>query len=516
MVQYSKFRITAFLMSACATLTVLAGGCSDAEQRAAARDTIENIRKANLHIDNAEALIANPVIIRADGERVKMPITKVLQMKDEKFLVAKGIVNPDALVELDQAEKIINTVTASGGAAPDDEKAMAKATLGRIYMTRGLYYSLKADIARRMAFGAMRQAGPFVTRLVSESGIIAYYEKLTAASDEDIEKMKAESNATVSKLSVELKETDGKIAVLKEKRENLLTSNRELMAEGGKLRINSGLASGKKALDLYDQARAKETKADEAIAEARKAERQISELENKREVIVARHLGEENKLTALNEIAITRRDQKRDYNKTLSGRKTAAAGMKEKIESLSKSASQACSEASEDEANSLKAYDTASSHFKAAAGLARESSTINQNASTQMAAGDLCVSSLDTGTIVSEFASGVKAAWGTGVPASVTKVADYAATMTMRKNLAKQYFTEAKNLYAMDVSMTDRKLRWVVQGQLARAHMQLYKLLGNDASREEAKRILDEAIKGRESSVHLRDVLKLRESLLTQ
>ncbi len=61
--------------------------------------------------------------------------------------------------------------------------------------------------------------------------------------------------------------------------------------------------------------------------------------------------------------------------------------------------------------------------------------------------------------------------------------------------------------------MAEPKLRGVVQRQLAMAHIQLYKLLGNQTSRDEAIRILDEAMKGSEQSDELK---QLRESLLSQ
>ncbi len=517
MVQYSRLWITALLISACMVLTVLAAGCSDADQRSAARDTIENIRVANQHIDNAEGLIANPVVTDENGERVKMPIIKVLQIKPgDKFRVAEDIVNPDALSELEKAEKLIKDAVSSNEAAPADVKAMAKAAMGRICMTRGLFYALKAEIECRRAADAMRDAGPFVARLVSENSFVASYEKLATMSDEDIAKIEKEANDAVRKLGAQLEKIKSDIAALTKNHDDLLASSRKLMAEGKELRISSGEASGTKALELYDQAREKETQADEAVAQAREAELQIASLKDQQEILDTQHVWENNKLAAAKEIAKIRSGQKNDYKTTLDTRKGVVKDIKAQLENLIKTASKAYSEAGESETLSLKAYDDASQQFKAADGLNRVSAVINQDAGVQMAAGYLCANSFYAGTEAAKFLSDVKAAWGEGSPTATAEIEKYSQNAESRKNQAEKYFNAAKDLYARDATITEPKLRWVVQGQLAGAHMELYKLLGSTTSRDEAKRILDEAAKGKESSEYLSDVLKLRELLLTE
>ena len=176
-------------------------------------------------------------------------------------------------------------------------------------------------------------------------------------------------------------------------------------------------------------------------------------------------------------------------------------------------------QANVDEGEAIAAYKKAGDAFGRSVRLEKTRAVVAETGDLHMAAGRLYVRRI---AFIDRLAWSTKTILGPGAKgtADLAKVEELASSPGKEalRESAEKDFTDAVKSYKIALrqiasTRVDPKLRWVYQGQLASARLALYRVTGDAEVLAEARKDLDDALEDKESSPHLKSLVRLREMM---
>ena len=336
-------------------------GCSDARARRASKNILQEMEKAQRQYGQALSLMAGtPYKVRGEFA----PLEQVATINSDQIEpVAPEPMNPKALAVLDSAEKAMETALRENDAAEQSVKDLGYAMLGRISVLKGQYHEAGASAVRDKAHRALAQAEPKIASMRAQTGLLAYYEQLAAASDDDVRTLLSSASSDASRLDQQAAAIRAETATLKETVKQLEELNGQLTAEARSFRIESRVATGDKSLELFDKFQAKQVEANRNEYKIAAAEERIAALARELELVELEASAAKGRTKVAEEL-LKRRTARRDFG--LQERQAIVGSLgkaRRSVEEFLDSAAEACGGARKVEADAVGAYQRAAERF---------------------------------------------------------------------------------------------------------------------------------------------------------
>jgi regulator of replication initiation timing len=494
-------------------------GCSDSPERQAGKNLRDQVAEAQRHFATALELLRSPAYENPAGKIVPIPGAKMDDPKELKAL-PPGALNPEALKHLDAAA-LDQAIGANGEATPPD-MSVALAQAGRIHEMRGFYYAWEATAARNRIAGLLADARGEIAFLQVQAASLKYLTTLLSAVSGDANTLATTARAQAADMAAKLQAIDTEIKGLQDKAKGLQEDSQKLLKEAGNLRLESKTLTGRKALDLSEQAIAKQEQADKLASELSVVENSLGNRQADRASLAA----EEDlakSLSAIGDSAAQGRAAADANAAEMKGQIVAGiAASQVKIEKLAGQMSvlAGATRKSEDAAGAefaqaAKRMESARSILGSEPSLSAIEEAAKQ-AEVSTAQAELAQASLRLRASLDTFADQVKALWPqwglpNEMPGPYAKLgADYLSDPKATKEAAQKSCLDAIDFYRKYViPPTKPELRWSPQALMGAGYLRLYDITKDPANLKEAVTSLDEAVKDKENSPYLADAVEL-------
>jgi len=516
-----------FPIRVCVALTclaglLLAGGCGESAQQAQGRRLREDASRAHRRCQRAIAILDNPYYKTKDGEAAPFVGDKIRSAADVVIPVA-GEMNPKALEAIREAVKELGESLQTNAQAAPADKAFAQSVLARALTLRGGWEAAVSVAEQDKACQARLQAESLLDAIRAKTLQYEQYQQIVASSGTAAGEIHDAAAAKVQELTTKLSEADKKLQDLQGELKTKTDANLKLEADAAELRSRSATAEGEEGLKIRDQAREKQLAADEAAAEAARLESEISLRQLERKEIELNLVAEK---SVMDETADLQAKQTAGLDALKATQKRILDEMTEAqkaVEELLQTAGAACGKAAAAEKEAAEAYRQAGENLVQAANQVRAEASnpnaISGQADLKMTQAGLYVRRAIFRAGNQAFLQKLETIWQAAptkqpAPQAVEGIKAYGQDEAKDKELMVGFYTEATQLYGKAVSaVRDQKVRWEYQGALGAAYRALYVLTGNATYRDEAAKVLSEALQDKAASPYLSDVKRLQDLL---
>lgn len=529
-----KRRFCMTVIGAVLAALAVAGGCQDQSARQASQTLRDEIDKAQRLSSKALTLLKNAVVVdrSAMPEREIVPSAKAPSDKlDIKVLPARGHVSEEAQTSLKRAIKILEAALAARGEARDPDVVLAYRQLARVHSLVAHCHRVMGGHAVHRVEENVRQVEEIGIALRARGALVRHYDLLVAARNEEAEKSARDAKAEGLSLQTRLKDTEKKIAdLLVEKKAQTRRMN-EAATKSRELRGQSKSPSCKDPMAVLEQALEKQSQANEAVAAITRIENQVDVLNSERGELSLKLELSEAIQKSMREI-LQAGDARIETSKQERGEEKARLAAE--IKAMAEPAGEIdrwCKEAQTQEDLAKEALAKAiEARAKAVKILAKTAGpeTFAQQGDDRMARGELGAERLRLRLRISNFGEAMKDVWqglpdAGPIPGRLGSIAktyldDPAAVQKEAQeqyDLAVRDFGEALDRLKAQAreDRTASHREWAYLGQQATAYLGLYRLTKDAGAREQARELLEEALKGKASSPYLKSLVWLRSQL---
>ena len=504
----------------CLVGLALAGGCSNPTHEANQR-LQEAIRLARRYYDKALGTFSSPVL---SAEAATQP-GEIDRLGDAAAALGGPdmAVKPGVLADLQTAEKILQDALEANRNAEDSLEGMAETMLSQIAELRAYVRGRSLAAVRRQANEAVRWTREAAAALRARLRLADCCRRVLAVSDQPVtDPTLVGAAARAQELRQQTDALKAEIAALKRTHEQLTAQGWTIMADAEKLLAKGQQTPGEEGLRLLGQAADKRkeliaknqemdrnadlqrAKADELAGLVIKA-RAAEEMAQIAQKIVEDRLSEKAGKAAV--LAEVNKGVTSLMGEITLGLRKATAAWKE-LRVLEDRAMQACREA--DDLLEKVHLDTQKPG---------RADLLARHALLRMAMGKLAVEVVLSRASATRLVAEVDEAWQSlpdqpAMPASYdTLHAALSAALPPVMADPAQHFQKAVQLYQEARAGVDAKVQWAYLGNEASAHAALFDVTSDDSERAAALRVLNEALKGCETSPFLMDVRRLRDWL---
>lgn len=489
-------------------------GCGDSQSQQASRDLLEEVRQVQDQYAQALALMSNAVF-RSDSRDIPLvkPLEGPIPRQGQPVTVLP--VHPQVVTILAEAQtRLRNAMTRHSNALPAD-LALANALMGQIQMLQAQYQLRLADAAGQQVLASMAGASGAISLLSFEADQAAFWAHLGQLDEPQILEELRQAQQKQQQIAQQAQDLQQQIQQLCQQRDALYQTNAELTSRARQLRIDSQLASGRKGLELAQQAIQIE-------ADANRNELEAASLDFRQERLGTQWAeldGQIQSFQARQELAqgvLKNIEQSRAQRQQIQAQqRQQVAGLQEQVNSSMVQLDQALDRLGAHQRQAGQFYEAAAAAFKLAQAKkgAADAMLLSQEASARMALAELEARQSRLGAEVSALAdraAATRQAAASAVsaqPAAAPVALDYPPTDRQElAQQAQQNYQTAAQLYQRAMSPVSASLRWVYQGQQAAAYLGLYRLTGDVEALDNARRVLSEALQGRQASPYLAPV----------
>lgn len=520
----SKSIVVTLTLIACAAGSVVVSGCSESDERQAARELLDEVHVGRKLYDRALALMANPPYrIGEDYSPVRLVGTPDPSLI---FIPPGDVIHPDVLPVLNKAEKTIDTALRAHAEASPDDKALAQATLAHILSLKGYYHTLQAYRSMRSADRARAEANTVLDAAASRIVLLAYNAKLASASDEDVRKLRDLAIRAQTDTTAELKNVDSRIRDLEVEKVTQGKAYSRYSAEAAAL-IKAGRDTpGQAGLEKFDEAMQVKAKANAAEGAVARIEYEIDSLKLKREGLMLDLSSAKAQIRSAKQLLEKRIVQASKNAAEMEGIRDGLALDKTKLVGHLKALDTACGGIATAQSQSVNAYDLALRQARAA-DEAEQMNTAAQQGDVLVAMADLKARCLAVEGGNSDLARRVRRLWaqmgGGELPPELDRIRSFLGTpkelKDSRSDIEAKYGAAA-TLYRKAMQGVKQEFRWAYEGQVAVAQVRLYRFSQDATVRAEAlkgaRQTLDNALRNREFSPHLAAIRSMAESLSSE
>lgn len=492
-------------------------GCSEPKQRRAGRRLLgEATRARQLLDDGVLALLANPVY-RA-GESYA-PFAVPSHVTESDIFVHPGDdIHPNVLPTLKKAERLLSSALSDPRNAPAaaQDKAVLQIMLGRVYSLRGYCAALQAYQADRDLATARKHADQMLAAARANADLLDYYNTLDSAEDTGVASLRTEAVAHQAMIESDINNLDQRLEQMRREKAAQSQAYQTHNAQARSMTMEAKLGTAKEGLKKLE-------KALDIRAAARKAETRVAEIEHEMASLLGKRKNLEVALaTAEAQIAalaieLSELQQTRAANvvATQQARRQLRVSLATVQEFLGRMEA-ASGKLAEAVTTSNDSYEKASSHFRKADAAGSSAANIQQAAALTTVAEmkTLALAAMDQNKrLVDSFAKLWTKLGAGALPRAAQKVRSFLADAEAFRQDAEAKYAQAIKLYQKATSGADRQLRWAWQGELAAAHIRLYRLTKDPETLATAQAVLAEALRDREFSPSLTSVAQLRDDI---
>ena len=470
---------------------------------------------------------------------------KMLRVPEAASFREEMALDDSALKVLKDAQAGLAEVLKDNAHAEPRALALGHATMGRIVSLRAKFHAERAAKAWQKARDARNNAYGSAHTMGADGVRARYYNQLAAlvpltalvppgAAPKPLETELAEAKKLQQAHQAEIQAIDAEIQKVEKTRTALLAANAKLTKEAEQLNTASQLATkAKVGLDKFEQAQAKEKEITRSRLEIDKIENQIKDLKAKRADTAIQLKNAEDRIAVADAILQDRKKLKGEHEAKVTADKARLAKAKGEIEQFAQEALAACKQAGKSCATAIQLYKSAEESFKKPVDLEPR----DQRSGAMAARGDLLMdlAQVYTRQVASHgenkvFVDDIEKIWVNPADLSGGAAALPEVLRDLRGQLkqsgqvqagATETYNKAIGLYRDAIAaLSEKRWAWAYQGKMARAYMRLYQLslhkvppAPDTASRNEAKRILQEATQGKEASPFLKPLVEELESL---
>lgn len=509
-------RLHAVLWAGVLAASILAG-CSDSGSRQAGRNLREARDKAQSRFEKALALLGSPVYGEAGTSRfVPLLDAKRFVEPNQLDVLPGDAVNPNVLPLLD-AGPLTAAILANEQAEPAD-KALAYGQVGRIWELKGLYHALAADQARHRLDALLTESQRLVTAMQAQAGGLTYCQVLLDAKPDKAKELLDASQRTAQEKAGELATLDADIQRLDGQIKGLQADQERLTREASAFRLDGKATTGQAGLDLVEKAIAKQTEADKAASGLSKSEGEKNDKVLQRTTLAA-DANLANALTAIAQKAIQSHQQRQaETGKTKDALETSLAENQKTLDEVVGKMTQAAQEARQSEKGAADAYAQAATNFGEAHKVLGAEAGLNEasrRAALCAAQADLRERSLRQRERLDGFVAEMKKSWPNfgrpnEMPETYSRLpGEYMPEPAQVRAAADKACKDAIAFYSGMVSRVRPELKWAYQALLGTSYLAAYECSRDVQDLTKAAENVAEAIKDKEFSPFLADVVEI-------
>ena len=475
------------------------------------------VEKNNKLYERAQNLMANVVFTDDAGQAVAPFSSDVVTSPEQIKLLPPTAPNPKALEDLKQAADSLQKTLDANPSARENVKAVAHKLLSNVLALKGRYYTAKSLTNRTSAANLLTLAEQSIGVMRTQMASIVQYDKLTAMTSDDIETMHNTALANANDLKAKELKVSREIIDLSNNVDKMKDSSAALAGKARAARNESQKAQGQKAIDLLEQALEYEKQIHQLSDNIGDAQDRIRVLVVELRDIGLRAASAREKAVAAKAILDNRNQEKA---KRLEERKNCLELLDKSRKSaidLTEEVLKLCAEVKKDEAEAVRAYGKADEALEAArtGQLPGHEQYEADKADIAMAIANLSTERLLLQERLHLLATSMVGLWPKlsppqEAPAAAQKLTTYVSDVDKLRSSTITAYRDSAKLYSTAVKSADGKHKWVYQGQLAAAHLGLYRLTGDAGELDTAKSIIAEALQDKESSPYLRPVVELQ------
>lgn len=488
-------------------------GCSDSKPREASHKVLAAVSEAQRYYDAASAILSNAVAVKAGTNEPLIADGAVLD-KDQIEVKSLLTVNEQAGQRLQKAEELLTAALSENSQADESIKAQAQDMLGRVQAMQGYFFASKAASARHDVAAALVGGEEALAGAAGENSVLAYFQKISSASDEDLKKARDEAARAEKQLADQIKTIENRLSELAATRQQLAAENDKRMVEARNLRTESGLASGQKSLDLFEQALKIEDTVTENGTKTAQIEAEKENLELQAKTLKIEAAAAKGQVGALVATLDSRQARTQAAARKRDEVAQRLAESQKKIETAAGKIAAGLKSVSENEAKAVECYTQAAASLKNAQNDAAFAATAAAGAGDALVAiADIDAQRLSLQQQASHFAGGVTAFYGQlkkDLPPMLKDLSGYVSdTKKLQEDAAAKY-ADAISLYKNSISREQPQQQWIYQGRLGAAYIGLSKVTNDAGALSQAAIVLDQAMQGREASPYLASVVELK------
>lgn len=491
------------------------GGCSDESTRRAGRNLRRQVAESQRTFDKALRLLGNPVYEDAKGRAVRLPGAVIEDPEQIKILPPEAL-HPDALSFLNP-DALVKALKDNAEALPAD-KSLANGQVGRVLELKAFYHAALASNGRRGLQELLAKARVQISALQLQAGLLKYLDALLAMTPTEARALLDSAGKQARDKGAALKTLEGRIGTLTSQGKALRSKYEKLASQAVDLRLQSKAATGKKGLDLAEQAIAKQAQANQAASELAGIENTLVTMESQQKSLAA----EVNLAKALQTLAkdnlSAAATQAASRKKTRDGIVTRIADGQKDMDRLVGRMAALIVEVRDNEDKATNAYVLAGTHLEEAEtvlGARAGTNPIAKRADVAAALAELYARSLRLRSCLDAFSQQLKQLWPAlqrpnEMPEAYgTLASKYIADPKKTKKIAQKSCQEAVDFCTRMISKADRLHRWAYQGQLGSAYLSLYQVARDREYLNKADEALSEALRGKEYSPYLADIREI-------
>jgi hypothetical protein len=495
-----------------AVLTMaVAAGCSANARQEASHKLLDQVADAEQYCERAVALLANPVY-SVNGEYA--PVQSPVNANATVVVAPVGTIHPEVWDDLDKAEDLLTAGISEGRRASDEDLAIARMMLGRIYALRGHCRMLEANVPLRALQQARQSAYGALASVENARDLMSFYKSLADLSDADLAEARAQAQADKARIDNEIADSDQRGAELAKEKDAQAVVYQQKNAEARTRQIESGVGSAGEGLKKLDEALALKTEANKAEAAMAQSERETSVLRARRESLVLELSGVEAQIAAADEEIAARKTTVQRNTADASEAEVTLAGRQQALGELVAAMAEASEQMAAAHSKAVGDYDKGLNEFRQAGGKAPSAGIKQADALMSIAeARAQDVRELDANT---RFLQALRATCQDlpgGLPQQAGRIVAFLPDGDADKAAAVKGYQEAATLYQQAVRGAERDHKWAYLGQVAAAYADLYELDGSAEALDAARQALSEALEGREDAPALKPLKDLQQAL---
>ncbi|HUT61675.1 MAG TPA: hypothetical protein VNA25_27870 [Phycisphaerae bacterium] len=509
-------RFVAVLLSGTLACMVGLGGCSDESTRRASRNLRREVAESQRSYAKALRLLGNPVYEDARGRPVRLPGAEIEDPEQIKVLPPEAL-HPDALGFLDP--NALDKALDENAAADPADKSLAHGQAGRVWELKAFYHGALASNGRSELQELLAKAQVQVYALQLQAGRLKHLDALLAMTPAEAKALLGSAGKQAQDKGAELKTLEGQIATLTNRGKALRTKYEGLAREAVDLRLQGNALTGKKGLDLTEQAIAKQSQANQASSELAGIENTLVTMQSQRKSLAAEVRLAEALQALANDTISAATTQAASYKTARDGVVARIADGQKDMDRLVGEMTELIAKVRDDEDKATNAYALAGTHLEKAETVLSPQAGTNptaKRADVAAALAELYGRSLRLRGRLDALSQQLKLLWPAlqrpnEMPEAYgTLASKYIVDPDKTKEIAQKSCQDAVDFCTRMIPKVDRLHRWVYQGQIGSAYLSLYQVGGDREYLSKADEALSEALQGKETSPYLADIREIR------
>ena len=503
-------RMSRILLVALSVMVVLAG--CESKSRSSSRRLLEQVRLAQGKYTQALGLMSNAVF---QSGSTFAPVTEKLSNVPTQLTPVTDQPHPKVVALLSEAQADLDRALSDNSAAAGEDLALAYSLAGQIQMLRAQYQTRLADLANQDVLTAMMQASDAVSLLSLVADQAAFTAQLRSMDPDKLTAMAQEASDEGAKLQQQAQQLQDQAQQFRQQREAIYQTNAGLSPQVRQLRIDSQLAAGQKALELSQQALAIE-------AQVGTNELDAAGLEFREDAITADLATLTKQVQAAQSRQKLAQDALANIEQFRARREQALAQQQEQLAACQQQVSTqmvqlkgSLAKLGASQQQATIALESAAKSFKRAQTEkgSPDPLMLSQEASARMTLAELQARQMRLGEQIASLTDNAATARSAAASAAPTASAieavamEYPATPANELDQqAQQNYQSAAQLLQKATSAAAGPQKWTYQAQQAAAYLGIYRLSGSPDAVDNARRLLGEALQGKEAAPYLAPV----------